>query len=69
MDVPLFIKRKDGAFERKDETHTQYIYTEEEICAALKRNGFALVKIEGHLGEDKNASDRICFLAKKEGGK
>ena len=69
MDVTLFVKRKDGAFERKDETHTQYIYTEEEICAALKRNGFALVKIEGHLGEDKNASDRICFLAKKEGSK
>jgi len=66
LDVTLFIKRADGAFERRDETHVQYIYTEQEIMQALKNNGFSVLSVEGHLGEDKTQSDRICFLAKKE---
>ncbi len=65
MDVTLFTRRADGAFDRTDETHTQYIYTETEIATALKENGFTLVETEGHLGEDKETSDRICFLAVK----
>ena len=67
MDVTLFVRRGDGAFERFDETHTQYIYTEEEIVRALERNGFTCLCVEGHLGEDKQTSDRLCFLAKKGG--
>ena len=43
MDVTLFVKRPDGAFDRLDETHRQYIYTEEEINSALKKNGFTLL--------------------------
>ena len=66
MDVSLFVKRADGLYERKEETHRQYAYTEEEIKTALIENGFALLKVEGHLGEDKTQSDRLCFLAKKE---
>ena len=69
MDVTLFVKRKDGAFDRLDETHTQYVYTETEIADALQRNGFVLLSVEGHLGEDKNTSDRICFTARKEAGR
>ncbi len=65
MDVTLFVKRPDGAFDRLDETHRQYIYTEEEINFALKKNGFTLLEAEGHLGEDKTTSDRITFLARK----
>ena len=65
MDVTLFIRREDGAFERCDERHTQYIYTEEEIVSALRASGFEVLKIEGHLGEEKSVSDRVCFLAKK----
>jgi SAM-dependent methyltransferase len=67
MDVTLFIKNKDGSYSRTDETHTQFIYTEEEITAALTAGGFTLVRVEGHMGEDKNTSDRLCFLAVKEG--
>ncbi len=67
MEVSLFIKRQDGAFDRKDETHIQYIYDEAEIIQALENNAFSVVLIEGHLGEDKTQSDRLCFLAKKEG--
>ncbi len=65
MDVTLFTKRTDGAFERSDETHTQYIYEEEELIAALEESGFSLVQAEGFLGEDKRQSDRLCFLAVK----
>ena len=66
LDVTLFVKRADGAFERLDETHIQYIYTREEIETALKNNGFSVVSVEGHLGTDAETSDRICFLARKE---
>lgn len=66
MDVTLFVKRADGAFERLDETHRQYLYTEEEITAALAQNGFEVLEVEGYLGEDKTQSDRIVFLARKK---
>lgn len=69
MEVTLFAKRSDGAFDRLDETHLQYIYDEEEIISALKESGFELISVEGHLGEDKKTSDRICFLAQKGGKK
>ena len=69
LDVTLFSKRADGAFDRLDETHTQYIYTREEIEKALENNGFRVVGVEGHLGSDEKTSDRICFLAQKEKGR
>ncbi len=65
MDVSLFVKEEDGRFARLDERHKQYIYTEEEILTALQNNGFALLQVEGHLGEDKSVSDRICFVARR----
>ena len=46
MEVTLFTKRADGAFDRLDETHRQYIYTEEEICEALEKNGFRYAVID-----------------------
>ena len=67
MEVSLFVRRKDGLFERLDETHRQYRYTEEEILSALAEAGFTVLEKEGHLGENSSTSDRICFLAKKEG--
>jgi predicted TPR repeat methyltransferase len=48
-----------------EETHRQYAHTEEEIRTALEENGFEILSVEGHLGEDKTQSDRICFLAQK----
>lgn len=67
MDVTLFVRRPDGAFDRLDERHIQYIYEEEEILSALSESGFTLLKSEGFLGGEKASSDRICFLAKKSG--
>ncbi len=69
MDVTLFVRQQNGSFERLDESHRQYIYTKEEIKQALQKCGFELLESEGHLGEDENVSDRICFLAKKGGKK
>lgn len=67
MDVTLFVKRSDGTFDRYDEMHKQYVYTEEEIITVLEKVGFSVITSQGHLGEDKNTSDRICFLAQKTG--
>ncbi len=69
LEVSLFVKEKDGKYTRLDETHTQYVYTEEELLSALQENGFTLLSVEGHLGEDKENSDRWCFTAKKGGVK
>ena len=65
MDVTLFVRREDGAFERYDEQHVQYVYEESEIIEALEEAGFELLHAQGHLGEDKMVSDRICFVAKR----
>ena len=65
MDVTLFVKREDGAFERYDETHVQYIHQEKDIVAALSDAGLELLSEEGHLGEAKEGSDRLNFICKK----
>ena len=66
MEVTLFVRQKDGKYERLDETHRQYCYSKEEIIAALERNGFTLLGVEGHLGEELSTTDRILFIAKKD---
>lgn len=66
MDVTLFAKREDGAFDRFDERHIQYIHKEEEVAAALSAAGFALLSVEGHLGEPKEGSDRLNFICRKQ---
>jgi len=66
MDVTLFQRRGDGAFDRFDEHHTQYIHTMEEMRAALERAGFEILSLEGHCGEDAARSDRINFICRKK---
>ena len=65
MDVTLFVKQVDGTYQRLDETHTQYLYSKQEIVSTLQNVGFNLIEVTGHLGEDENVSDRLCFLAQK----
>ena len=65
MEVTLFVKGENGAYQRLDETHRQYCYTETEIVDALENSGFQLLEREGHLGEKIAESDRIIFLAQK----
>lgn len=66
LDVTLFVRRKDGAFDRFDELHTQYVYTREEIENALLSAGFGIVSVGGIFGENAEETDRLCFLAKKK---
>ncbi len=66
MEVTLFSRRADGSYQRLDEVHRQYRYTEEEVLSALQKNGFTPLSVEGHLGEDKKVSDRILFIAKRD---
>ena len=65
LDVTLYVKGKDGKYERFDEQHVQYVYTEAELSAALEEIGFTVLRVEGHLGENKSISDRLVFLAQK----
>jgi SAM-dependent methyltransferase len=67
MEVTLFTKRADGAFDRLDETHRQYVYTEEELLVLLDATGFTVLETEGHLGADKGSADRITFLCQRKG--
>ena len=66
MEVTLFVRQADGRYERLDESHRQYCYSQEEIITALEKNGFTLLAVEGHLGEDISVTDRILFIAKKD---
>lgn len=65
LDVTLYVKGKDGKYQRFDERHVQYVYTEAELTAALEEIGFTVLRVEGHLGENKSISDRLVFLAQK----
>ena len=65
MDVTLFVRRSDGVFERYDEQHTQYIHTVHDVCKLLEETGFKLVRVEGHLGENFEKSDRVNFICRK----
>ncbi len=65
MEVTLFVKDGDGRYTRLEETHRQYLHTEEEIVSALEENGFTVLSVEGHLGEEKSDSDRLMFTAQK----
>ncbi len=65
MNVTLFVKGEDGRFDRFDELHVQYIHEQDEICAALERAGFSVLRVEGHLGADTEGSDRLNFICRK----
>ena len=65
MDVTLFVRRKDGAFERFDEQHTQYIHETQIVVDLLQRAGFSVLGVEGHLGGDVAKSDRVNFICRK----
>lgn len=65
-DVTLFVKRADGAFDRFDERHIQFIHEEENVLGALKAAGFEVLSVEGHLGGEIRGSDRINYICRKK---
>lgn len=64
-DVTLFVKQRDGKFLRYDEQHTQYIHEEQDVLSALRGAGFSVCAVEGHLGGEKEGSDRLNFICKR----
>lgn len=65
MEVSLFIRSEDGRYVRRDETHTQYIYTQEEMLACLREAGFEVIQSSGHLGKEADGADRLEFLTRR----
>lgn len=61
MDFTIFAKREDGAFERGDERHVQYIHTEENVERCLREADFTLVKKTGAFGDDGDKT-RVNFI-------
>lgn len=51
---------------RNDETHVQYVHTQEQISSALKLAGFELLEVTADYGKKiENDSLRITYCAKK----
>lgn len=65
IEVTLFVKGEDGKYERYDETHTQYIHTQEAIVTALESAGFDLLSASGHLGTETSCAERWEFSARR----
>ena len=65
LSVSLFVRSGDGTYKRFDESHTQYIHSEEFLTAVLKEAGFEILSLEGHLGENKEGSDRLNFICRR----
>ena len=61
MDFTIFAKREDGALERGDERHVQYIHTEENVERCLREADFTLVKKTGAFGDDGDKT-RVNFI-------
>ena len=66
MDVTLFVREEDGKFRRFDEKHVQYIHEEEDLVKCAEAAGFTLLCAEGHLGENKERSDRLNLICVKK---
>ncbi len=64
LEVTLFVREGD-VYRRYDETHIEYIHEENAVCSALAEAGFGILRVEGHLGEPKEGSDRLNFLCRK----
>ncbi len=66
MDVTLFVRREDGAFDRFDERHVQYIHETDDVCGLLGAAGLEVIRVEGHLGEAPQESDRVNYICRKQ---
>jgi len=65
MDLTLFVKSGNN-YERFDETHTQYIHTENNVTSALVQSGFDVAEITSDYGKTlSKTSQRLTFFAVK----
>ena len=63
--VSIFLKSKNGLYERHEEFHSQRAYEAEYICEALKASGFELLAQYDALTFDKprKESEKVFFVA------
>ena len=67
MDLSFFIKRKDGAYEKSEESHTQYFYSAEALTELLNKNGFTVTDVCGENGAPyTKESHRLSIWAKRD---
>jgi len=66
-DLTLFIKRSDGYFERRTETHLQRAYETEQVVSLLKEAGLAVEAVYDELTQEAPGPDsgRIYFIARE----
>ena len=67
LDVTLFVRRKDGAFDRFDELHTQYVYTRDEIENALYPRGSESSPSAEFSAKTPKKPTVFAFLQKRRG--
>lgn len=66
MNLSLFELNGSGSYDRFDEQHTQYIYTQQQIVQALDVAGFSVVEVTADYGKKLSEnSPRITFYAVK----
>lgn len=66
MNLSLFELNGSGSYDRFDEQHTQYIYTQHQIVQALDVAGFSVVEVTADYGKKLSEnSPRITFYAVK----
>lgn len=66
MDLSFFVKRKDGAYEKREEAHTQYFYSVETLTDLLTANGFTVTDVRGENGAPYTEnSHRLSVWAKR----
>jgi ubiquinone/menaquinone biosynthesis C-methylase UbiE len=68
MQVTVFARRADSAWERIDETQTQRAWTREEIETVLRGQGFGQISCFGGMSIEKPGpkAERLHFLAVKQ---
>ncbi len=66
MDLSFFAKRRDGAYDKKEEVHVQYYYSAETLTNLLTENGFTVTDVCGENGAPYTAeSHRLSVWAKR----
>lgn len=67
--VSFFIRRGDGLYERSEEVHYERAYEPEEIDAALRAAGLALLAVydADTFAEPHPASERLLYVTRKAG--
>lgn len=65
MSLTLFDKGADNTYTRRDETHTQYVHTTQQITQALQQAGFSLVEATEYGAPITDKCLRLTYYAIK----